>query len=340
MPFTTYHLASGFLVGLPLRRRVHLPTLLVATTIPVDLGSVLLVLGGIDARPHGLTHGFVVAALLGVLTAIVVYVLDRYLKVHKTLYRAFYLAQGDEEFHKYIAGGVIGALLHVVLDAPLYEDMSPFEPFVSGVNPFLLSGTQLTLPLYDLVLYAGLLAYLVFFYEMSRRALGGPVARLQLGVLVILVAILLAPTTVDVELLFGEPEAFIPLGVGVLGVVLAVLSLVEMRLMSTVRAGLVLSVTATLLATAYADLGGLLLSSTAATLVYTGVAAIIVLLRSPLTRIRITFMNKSLKAVDLLLMGWLSALLIVGVPVFVAALFTILVESRRLAGLEPLARPR
>ncbi|MGC9148522.1 MAG: hypothetical protein ACP5GI_03675 [Sulfolobales archaeon] len=37
MPFTSYHIASGLLVGLPIRRWIHLPTFLITTAIIVDI---------------------------------------------------------------------------------------------------------------------------------------------------------------------------------------------------------------------------------------------------------------------------------------------------------------
>ncbi|MGC9010298.1 MAG: hypothetical protein ACP5I7_06785 [Sulfolobales archaeon] len=330
MPFTTYHLASGLLIGLVLRKWIHLPTFLVTTTLLVDLGSGLLILSRVDTRPHGLTHNFFMAAPLGLLSALTIYLLDKYFNIHKIFYKVFYLAEHSESLLKYVSGGVIGWFLHLFLDAPLYNDMRPFEPLVSSMNPLYLPDTQMLWIVYDLILYSGLLAYSTYFYLRSKDVFGGSLARFQLGILAILMAISLAPIAIDIELLFRDEEAFIPLGVAVSGLLLITISLREMRLISNVRATLILLITIILIIIAFSNMRDLLLSSTVIAAIYFGAAPVIVLLRKPLTQISIEVNKRSVKAVDLLLIGWLSTLLIVGIPVFIASLVILIIKSRDL----------
>jgi len=330
MPFTTYHLASGLLIGLILRKWIHLPTFLVTTTLLVDLGSGLLILSRVDTRPHGLTHNFFIAAPLGLLSALTIYFLDKFFKIHKIFYKAFYLAEHSESLLKYVSGGVIGWFLHLFLDAPLYNDMRPFEPLVSSMNPFYSSDTQMMWVVYDLILYSGLVAYSTYFYFKSRDVFGGSLARFQLGILAILVAISLAPIAIDIELLFRDEEAFIPLGIAVSGLLLITISLREMKLISNMRATLILLITIILIIVACSNLRNFLLSSTVIAAIYFGAAPVIVLLRKPLTQISIEVNKRSIKAVDLLLIGWLSTLIIIGIPVFIASLFVIVIKSRDL----------
>jgi hypothetical protein len=328
MPFTTYHLASGLLIGLVLRKWIHLPTFLVTTTLLVDLGSGLLILSRVDTRPHGLTHNFFIAAPLGLLSALTIYLLDKYFNIHKIFYKVFYLAEHSESFLKYASGGVIGWFLHLFLDAPLYNDMRPFEPLVSSMNPLYLPDTQMLWIVYDLILYSGLLAYSTYFYLRSKDVFGASLARFQLGILAILMAISLAPIAIDIELLFGEEKAFIPLGVAISGLLLDVLSLREMRLLSNIRVILILLITIMLIITAYGNMRYLLLSSTVYAVIYFGVTLIILLLRKPLSYIVLEMGKRSLRAIDLLFVGWLSILVFVGIPIFILALLIIMIKSR------------
>ncbi|MGB9622360.1 MAG: hypothetical protein ACPL07_00815 [Candidatus Bathyarchaeia archaeon] len=330
MPFTTYHLASGLLVGLILRKWIHLPTFLITTTILVDLGSGLLILSRVDTRPHGLTHNFFMAAPLGLLSALIIYFLDKFFEMHKILYKTFYLAEHSESFLKYIFGGIIGWFLHLFLDAPLYDEMRPLEPLVSSMNPLYLPYTQMMWVVYDLILYGGLVAYSTYFYFKSRNVFGGSLARFQLGILAILVAISLAPIVIDIELPFRDEEAFIPLGIAVSGLLLITISLREMKLISSMRETLILLITIILIIAACSSLRNLLLSSTVITVIYFGAALVIALLRKPLAQISLEVGKRSVKAVDLLLIGWLSTLIIVGIPVFIASLFIIIIKSREL----------
>ncbi len=336
MPFTTYHLASGLLIGLVFRKWIHLPTFLVTTTLLVDLGSVLLILSRVDTRPHGLTHNFFIAAPLGLLSALAIYFIDKYFNIHKIFYKIFYLAEHSESFLKYASGGVIGWFLHLFLDAPLYNDMRPLEPLVSNMNPLHLPDTQMMWVVYDLILYSGLLAYSTYFYLRSRYVFGGSLARFQLGILAILMAISLTPVAIDIELLFRDEEAFIPLGVAVSGLLLITISLREMRLISNMRATLILLITIILIIIAFSNMKDLLLSSTVIAAIYFGAAPVIVLLRKPLTQISIEVNKISIRAVDLLLIGWLSTLLIIGIPVFIASLVILIIKSRDLTKISSL----
>ncbi|MGC9107860.1 MAG: hypothetical protein ACP5IE_06700, partial [Infirmifilum sp.] len=255
----------------------------------------------VDTRPHGLTHNFFMAAPLGLLSALIIYFLDKFFEMHKILYKTFYLAEHSESFLKYIFGGIIGWFLHLFLDAPLYDEMRPLEPLVSSMNPLYLPYTQMMWVVYDLILYGGLVAYSTYFYFKSRNVFGGSLARFQLGILAILVAISLAPIVIDIELPFRDEEAFIPLGIAVSGLLLITISLREMKLISSMRETLILLITIILIIAACSSLRNLLLSSTVITVIYFGAALVIALLRKPLAQISLEVGKRSVKAVDLLL---------------------------------------
>lgn len=70
VPFTPFHLGPGLLVGLALRRRLDLPTFLVAN-VAVDARATLVFFGVLDGPLHGPLHTYAGAlALSGGLAAV------------------------------------------------------------------------------------------------------------------------------------------------------------------------------------------------------------------------------------------------------------------------------
>ncbi|MCX8170580.1 MAG: hypothetical protein N3E47_01215 [Candidatus Bathyarchaeota archaeon] len=57
MPFTLFHLGPALGLGLPLRRRLHVPTLVLANVI-VDLEPFFVLFLGLDYPLHGYFHIF------------------------------------------------------------------------------------------------------------------------------------------------------------------------------------------------------------------------------------------------------------------------------------------
>ena len=132
MPFTPFHLGPAIGFGLPLRRYLHVPTFILANVI-VDVEPLLVLLFGLRYPLHGYLHTFFFAFLLGLALSYVMFLLERYLK---TLYATFLLEPAHVDrmnIKPFVVAGILGTMIHVLLDSPLYGDIRPFYPL--DVNP-------------------------------------------------------------------------------------------------------------------------------------------------------------------------------------------------------------
>jgi len=169
VPFTPFHLGPALGLGLPLRRYVHAPTFLVANVI-VDVEPFLVLFFGLGYPLHGYLHTFFLAFFLGVVLGCVTFLLERFLR---PLYGLFLLEPGDRlGLRSFVFAGAFGTVLHVLLDSPLYGDISPFFPLT--VNP--MYHPAVTLKVYGLCVLMGVLgiAYYVglLAFSVYRRARG------------------------------------------------------------------------------------------------------------------------------------------------------------------------
>ena len=129
MPFTPFHLGPALAIGLPLRKVIHAPTFIVANVI-VDVEPLTVIILGLNYPYHGYVHTFLGAFLLGLLTALVMQVLEPSLR---NLWKTLRLETDVKlRTRAYVAAGVSGTLLHVLLDSPLYTDIRPFYPWLEN----------------------------------------------------------------------------------------------------------------------------------------------------------------------------------------------------------------
>ncbi len=161
MPFTPFHLGPALAIGLPLRKWLHLPTLLVAS-VTADIEPLLVISLGLDYPLHGYLHTLLAAIPHGVLIGYAMSLLERPLS---PLYESLLLEDGIAGKSPFILAGVMGTVSHVVLDSPLYEDIRPFYPM--GENPLY----DPSLPIYELctlTLLIGALLYLILSMKRMR----------------------------------------------------------------------------------------------------------------------------------------------------------------------------
>lgn len=160
MPFTPYHIGPALLVGLPARRWLHAPTLILAS-VAVDVEPLYVIVTGVDYPLHGYLHTFLGAAALGLLVGVLMRVLDDLLA---PLWRLLRLA-GGRGLPSFLAAGVAGAVVHVLLDAPLYPEMAPLYPLPG--NP--LYNPSLHLPVYRFCELAWLLGLALYLLTLVRH---------------------------------------------------------------------------------------------------------------------------------------------------------------------------
>jgi len=148
MPFTPFHLGPGLGLGLPLRKYLHVPTFLLASVI-VDVEPFLVLLLGLRYPLHGYVHTFLAAISIGLVLGYAMFLLENFLQ---PLYKTFLLETGNSlSLKSFLVAGGLGTGLHVLLDAPLYADITPFYPIVT--NPFY--NPALTTDIYSMCVWMG-----------------------------------------------------------------------------------------------------------------------------------------------------------------------------------------
>ncbi len=138
MPLTPFHLGPALGLGLPLRRRLHLPSLILASVI-LDLEPLLVLFFGLRYPLHGYLHTFLFAVPAGLFLGYVMFLLEGHLK---PLYKIFLLEVGGvSSLISFLFAGILGVGLHVLLDSPLYADIRPFYPMTANPlhNPYITS---------------------------------------------------------------------------------------------------------------------------------------------------------------------------------------------------------
>jgi hypothetical protein len=157
MPFTPFHLGPALCLGIPLRNYIHAPTFILANVI-LDIEPLLVLVMGLNYPLHGYFHTFIAAFGIGVAFGLVMFFLERTMPpVYRTV-----LLEPQTTFKKpqFIVAGVLGTMLHVLFDAPLYWDIKPFYPLTA--NP--LYGSVSSLEIYLLSVWMGILG--IIFYSL------------------------------------------------------------------------------------------------------------------------------------------------------------------------------
>ncbi|MCD6195474.1 MAG: hydrolase [Staphylothermus sp.] len=162
MPFTPFHLGPAFGIGLPLRKYLHVPTFIIGNII-IDIEPFLVLVLGLKYPLHGYLHTFIGASIIGILIGYVMYILDR--SFH-TLWKSLKLIENYYRPRNYLMAGVIGTILHVLLDSPLYHDIKPLYPLLT--NPFY--DPELTVLVYGLCIFLGVIGFLCYLIILFRSS--------------------------------------------------------------------------------------------------------------------------------------------------------------------------
>ncbi|QLH79759.1 hypothetical protein HZS55_21765 [Halosimplex rubrum] len=131
MPLTPFHLGPALFLGALAPRRLDLPTLLIASVV-IDVRAALVVFGPLGGPVHGFLTTVLGATVVATLVAGVVLALPARLDGLVDRVRPGATATPAAV----AAGALVGAWSHVLLDATLYADVTPFFPLPG--NPFLL----------------------------------------------------------------------------------------------------------------------------------------------------------------------------------------------------------
>jgi membrane-bound metal-dependent hydrolase YbcI (DUF457 family) len=116
MPFTPLHFGiSGTASFISLKRIDFFSCIL--SNVVIDIQPFIVIFLNINIPLHGVSHTFFFAIIVCfVVFSICGLLINKLFKIKKSLSAYFF-------------GGILGGILHVVIDGFLYKDMTPFYPF-------------------------------------------------------------------------------------------------------------------------------------------------------------------------------------------------------------------
>lgn len=154
---TPFHFGPALALGLPLRKYLHAPTLIVAS-VAMDVEPFLVLVLDLDYPLHGYLHTLLGAAALGLVLGLLMRALEGLLG---DLWKSMLLGPPrDTSLRPFIAAGVLGAASHILLDAPIHREMVPFYPLPG--NP--LYNPELFIEVDALCIITGVLGLAYYLY--------------------------------------------------------------------------------------------------------------------------------------------------------------------------------
>jgi membrane-bound metal-dependent hydrolase YbcI (DUF457 family) len=130
VPFTPFHFGPHACVSLPFCRHLDVSVFL-AANVAVDIEPLLVLVFKLDYPLHGYCHTLLIGGLVGLALATAAYPLRNLIGTVMNFVRLPY----QPTYLKMALSGVLGAWLHVLFDAPIYDDIQPFYPWQA--NPLL-----------------------------------------------------------------------------------------------------------------------------------------------------------------------------------------------------------
>ena len=123
MPFTPFHFGPHACVSLPFYRYLDIP-IFMGANVALDIEPLIVMHFNLDYPFHGYCHTLLFGGLIGLLLATVAFPFRHFIKKIMNSLRLAY----TPTYAKMGLAGVLGAWLHVLFDAPLYNEMMPFYP--------------------------------------------------------------------------------------------------------------------------------------------------------------------------------------------------------------------
>ncbi len=160
MPFTPYHLGPALLLGVVFFPFVDIIALLVGSII-LDIEPLIILMTGTGLPLHGISHTYLVATIVALLTTGIIWVLRGPLYEILSIFRI-----NQEPSVKRIGlSSIFGTYSHVLMDSFLYPEMNPFFPILG--NPFL--GLVSAAIIYQFCLYCGIVGLFVYLIRFILR---------------------------------------------------------------------------------------------------------------------------------------------------------------------------
>ena len=171
MPFTPFHLGPALSLGRPFRKYMHAPTFILAN-VAVDIEPFLMLFLRLNYPLHGYLHTFALAFLFGLAIGFVMFYLEKFLHL---VYTVLLLEPNRMSGMKaFTVAGVLGTMIHVLLDSPLYTDVQPFfpiatNPLYNSVSPLEIYLISFWLGILGIIFYACLFLFRTYTKARNKR---------------------------------------------------------------------------------------------------------------------------------------------------------------------------
>ena len=129
MPFTSYHLGPGLMIGLLFLNFIDFPTFLIASVI-VDMEPFVVLIFSLNYPLHGFFHSFLGGTIVALLLTVVMSKMRKYI----SSLMSFFKLKQEVSFKRILVASLMGIYIHILLDSPIYTDIQPFFPL--DINPF------------------------------------------------------------------------------------------------------------------------------------------------------------------------------------------------------------
>lgn len=328
MPFTTYHLASGLLIGFLLRKYVYWPSFLIATTIVVDIDFLIYNIIFWRYSPHGYLHTYLASIVIGAFMGYLIYLTRAY--TH-SFFRELYLAYEEPTALNSILGSIGGWALHVFMDSLVYTDIKPFLPI--QYNPLYVEYSRIYV-LLDVILFSGLITYFIHLYRVSKSG-NSLVSKLRIGFLMVLVGLLAVPMGLCGALyICGDLRSWFYILAGeflvLLGLGLVTQALVILGHFSRVKSWITLLLV--LVAVILFNILEVLHNPSDAIMISWVLSLVIsLLLRKPLRVVKLEFSKFSISIANLLVVAVFLSAFVVGIPLLLLSLLLLAAKARNIA---------
>lgn len=129
----------------------------ILANIVIDIQPFLVLFAGANIKLHGISHTFLFAALVCAVL----------FTVYGLVYRTVFNTQ--KPLYSFTIGGILGAMLHVLIDALIYTDLFPFQPFsmVQLTSSFFIKNIRILC--YGGYITFGILILIRFLIKQKRK---------------------------------------------------------------------------------------------------------------------------------------------------------------------------
>ncbi|OGD45809.1 hypothetical protein A3K70_04510 [Candidatus Bathyarchaeota archaeon RBG_16_48_13] len=135
-------------------------------SVAVDVKPFLVLYLNLSYPLHGILHTLLLSSIMGVALGCAMFMVRGYLH---SFYAALRLEEGNgSKLVFFVVAGAAGAMLHVLFDSPLYDDIHPFYPLTA--NP--MYNPLLSPAIYNMCVWMGVLGMIYYAALMILWAHG------------------------------------------------------------------------------------------------------------------------------------------------------------------------